>query len=221
LINYFKKLEKILSLKDKVYQVIKLEIIRGNLKPGLFLAEEKLSESMHISRGPIREALNRLEKEGFVTIIPRRGTMVSNITAQEVKDISKIRELLEPFAAKESLSRISRSKLEEIKKDFIKLISKPENKENKSIFFLLDKDFHKLLNEECRNKKLIEILDNFEDHTNWFINLFMKNYSFKESIKDHLCIVEAIEKNEEDLVAITLIRHLERVKNSILSEITS
>jgi len=221
LIKYFKNLEKTLSLKDKVYQVIKLEIMEGNLKPGLFLAEEKLSENMHISRGPIREALNRLEKEGFVTIIPRRGTMVSNITAQEVKDISKIRELLEPFAAKESLSRISRSKLEEIKKDFIKLISKPENKENRSIFFLLDKDFHKLLNEECRNKKLIEILDNFEDHTNWFINLFMKNYPFKESIKDHLYIIEAIEKNEEDLVVTTLIRHLERVKNSILSEITS
>ncbi len=147
--------------------------------------------------------------------------MVSNITAQEVKDISKIRELLEPVAAKESLSRISRSKLKEIKKDFTNLISKPENKENKSIFFLLDKDFHKLLNEECRNKKLIDILDNFEDHTNWFINLFIKNYSFKESIKDHLYIIEAIEKNEEDLVATTLIRHLERVKNSILSEITS
>ena len=210
-----------LSLKDKAYQVIKLEIIGGNLKPGLFLTEEKLSESMHISRGTIREALNRLEKEGFVTIIPRRGTMVSNITAQEVKDISKIRELLEPVAAKESLSRISRSKLKEIKKDFTNLISKPENKENKSIFFLLDKDFHKLLNEECRNKKLIDILDNFEDHTNWFINLFIKNYSFKESIKDHLYIIEAIEKNEEDLVATTLIRHLERVKNSILSEITS
>jgi DNA-binding GntR family transcriptional regulator len=221
LIKYFKNFEKILSLKDKAYQVIKLEIIGGNLKPGLFLTEEKLSESMHISRGTIREALNRLEKEGFVTIIPRRGTMVSNITAQEVKDISKIRELLEPVAAKESLSRISRSKLKEIKKDFIKLISKPENKENKSIFFLLDKVFHKLLNEECRNKKLIEILDNFEDHTNWFINLFIKNYSFKESIKDHLYIIEAIEKNEEDLVATTLIRHLARVENSILSEITS
>jgi len=49
-----------LSLKDKAYQVIKLEIIGGNLKPGLFLTEEKLSESIHISRGPIREALNRL-----------------------------------------------------------------------------------------------------------------------------------------------------------------
>ncbi len=61
-----------LSLKDKAYQVIKFGITRGNLKPGLFLAEEKLSKSMNISRGPIREALNRLEKEGFITIIPRK-----------------------------------------------------------------------------------------------------------------------------------------------------
>jgi len=105
-----------LSLKDKAYRVIKFGITIGNLKPGLFLAEGKLSKSMNISRGPIREVLNRLEKEGFVSIIPRRGTMVSNITAQEVKDISKIRELLEPFAAKESLSRISRPKLEENQK---------------------------------------------------------------------------------------------------------
>jgi DNA-binding GntR family transcriptional regulator len=177
---------------------------------------------MNISRGPIREALNRLEKEGFVTIIPRRGTMVSNVTAQEVKDIFKIRGLLEPFADKESLSRISRPKLKEIKKEFITLMAKPENKENRMRFFVIYERFHKLLNEKCRNKKLVDILDNFEDHTNWFINLFLKNYSFKESIKEHLSIIiiEAIEKKEEDLVAANLIRHLERVENSILSEIT-
>ncbi len=178
---------------------------------------------MNISRGPIREALNRLEKEGFVTIIPipHRGTMVSNVTAQEVKDIFKIRGLLEPFAAKESLSRISRPKLKEIKKEFITLMAKPENKENRIRFFVIDERFHKLLNEKCRNKKLVDILDNFEDHTKWFINLFLKNCSFKESIKEHLSIIEAIKKKEEDLVAANLIRHLERVENSILSEITS
>ncbi|GAH28136.1 unnamed protein product [marine sediment metagenome] len=51
--------------------------------------------------------------------------------------------------------------------------------------------------------------------------MFLKNCSFKESIKEHLSIIEAIEKKEEDLVATNLIRHLERVENSILSEITS
>ena len=100
-------------------------------------------------------------------------------------------------------------------------MAKPENKENRMRFFVIDERLYKSLNEKCRNKKLIDILDNFEDHTNWFINLFLENYSFKESIKDHLSIIKAIEKKEEDLVATNLIRHLERVENSILSEITS
>jgi len=113
-----------------------------------------------------------------------------------VKDISKIRDLLEPFAAKESLSRISRPKLKEIKKEFITLMTKPENKENRMRFFVIYERFHKLLNEKCRNKKLVDILDNFEDHTNWFINLFLKNCSFKKSIKEHLSIIEAIKKKK-------------------------
>jgi DNA-binding GntR family transcriptional regulator len=219
LIDNFLYSEKLLSLKDKAYQAIKLEIIIGNLKPGLFLVEEKISKSMNISRGPIREALNRLEKEGFVNIIPYKGTMVSNITQQEVKDICRIRKVLEPLAAKESLPRISRSYLERIKKNFIQLSSKSENKESKNHFFVLDKDFHKLLYSECGNKKLIDILDNFGDHTNWFMNIFIKNYPYKESIKEHLEIIEAIEKKEEDLVESTIKKHLERVKNLILSEI--
>jgi len=72
---------------------------------------------------------------------------------------------------------------------------------------------------EQEYKKFIEILDNFSDQTNWFINLFVSNYHFKESIKDHLTIIEALEKNNEDLVVSTIIGHLNRVKKYILSEI--
>ncbi len=77
--------------------------MKGSLLPGTFLNEEKLSQWIEISRGPIREALSKIEKEGFVTIIPNRGTMVSNITVLEIKDIFKIRKLLEPVAVKDSL----------------------------------------------------------------------------------------------------------------------
>jgi len=221
LINKYLYSKESLSLKDKAYQSIKLEIIVGDLKPGSFLVEEKISKIIHISRGPIREALNRLEKEGFVNIIPYKGTMVSNITQQEVKDISRIRKVLEPLAAKMSLSRIPITDLKKIKKDFIQLISLPENKENKNQFFILDKEFHKLLNKECGNKKLINILNNFDDHTNWFINLFTKNYPYKESITEHLEIIEAIEKKEEDIVESTITKHLARVENLMLLEINS
>jgi len=219
LMKYFKNLEKRLSLKDKAYQIIKLGIIRGDLKPGLFLTEEKLSKSMNISRGPIREAFNRLEKEDFIAIIPQRGAMVSNITPQEVKDLFEIRKLLEPVAAKDSLLKISISKMKEIKKEFEKIISIPENKESRDDFFLLDKEFHGLLVEKCGNKKLIKLLENFQDHINWFTSLTFTNYPFKEFAKDHLDIIKAIEKSEKDLVAITIIHHSEHVKNFILSEI--
>ncbi len=220
MINNFLDTQKLFSLKDKAYQSIKLEIIVGNLKPGIFLIEEKISKSMNISRGPIREALNRLEKEGFVKIIPYKGTMVSHITQQEVKDICRIREILEPLAAKEAFLKISQSDLERIKRDFIRLSSRSENIESKNHFFVLDKYFHKLLYSECGNQKLVDILDNFGDHTNWFMNLFIKNYPYKESIKEHLEIIKAIEKKEEDLVQATIFKHLERVKNLILSEIS-
>jgi len=217
LLENFKNTEKI-SLKDKAYQNIRSEIIKANFLPGTFLTEEKLSKWMKISRGPIREALSKIEKEGFVTIIPNRGTMVSNITVQEVNDIFKIRKLLEPVAAKNSLPKILKSELEEAKKDSLKFMSRPENKENRNEFFILDKRFHSLLNKKCDNKKLIELLNNFEDYSYWFINLHFKNYPFIKFIKDHLAIIEAIEKNSEDLVVKTVIQHLENVINSLISE---
>ena len=217
--KYFGNLEKKISLKEKAYQIIKLEITNGNIKPGLFLTEEKLSKNMNMSRGPVREALNRLEKEDFITIIPHRGAMVSNITAQEVEDIFRIRELLEPVAARDSLLKISLSKMKEMKKEFEKIISIPKNKENRDYFFLLDKEFHGLLYEKCGNKKLTKLLENFEDHSNWFINLTFKNYPFKEFAKDHLAIIKAIEKSEKDSIVITIVQHLKHVKNFILSEI--
>ena len=70
--EYFEDLGHYLSLKDRVYQNIKFKIMNGNLKPGIRLFEEELAKTMNISRAPIREAFNRLEKEGFVTIIPRK-----------------------------------------------------------------------------------------------------------------------------------------------------
>jgi len=219
--EYFEKLEKKLSLKDEAYQAIKLKIIKVDFLPGMFLTEEKLSKWMKISRGPIREALNVLGKEGFVTIIPNRGTVVSNINAQELKDIFKIRVLLEPVAAKDSLSRISMSELKENKKDLLKFMSKPENKENRDNFFIIDKHFHNLLSRKCGNRKIIELLDLYEDYTYWFINLYFKSYSFNKFIKDHLAIIEAIEKNREDLVVNNVIQHLENVKESIMSKIIS
>jgi len=102
----------------------------------------------------------------------------------------------------------------------LEFIFKTENKENRNDFFILDKRFHNLLNKKCNNKKIIELLNNFEDHSYWFINLYIKKYPFKKFVKDHLAIIEAIEKNNEDLVVKNVIQHLDNVNNSLVSETT-
>ncbi len=219
--KYFENLGDSLSLKDKAYENIKLQIVRGNLKPGERLLEEKLSKVMNISRAPIREAFNRLEKEGFVTIIPRKGAAVSKITAQAIEDIFEIRESLESLAVKKSIGKISIEKLEKVGKNFKKFINKTADTENCIHYLALDKIFHDLLSQKCGNKKLIELLANLQEQIHWLRNISLKRITFAGSVKEHLAIIEALKKDDEELINKVLLQHLERAKRSSLEEINS
>lgn len=219
--EYFEDLGNYLSLKDRVYQNIKFQIIRGNLRPGTHLLEKELSKAMNISRAPIREAFNRLEKEGFVTIIPRKGTAVSNITTQIIKDIFEIRETLESLAVKKSLRKISIEKLEKVGEGFKNFINKPANTENCIQYLALDKKFHDLLSQDCGNIKLIELLANLQEQIHWLRNISLKRITFSGSVREHLAIIDAIKKNDEELIIKNLLLHLERAKRSSLEEINS
>ena len=216
--EYFENLGNYSSLKDRVYQNIKFQIIKGNLKPGTRLMEEKLSKAMNISRAPIREAFNRLEKEGFVTIIPRKGAAVSNFTTQMIEDIFEIRETLELLAVKKSIGKISMEKLEEILNDLKKFINKSTNTKNCIQYSALDKKFHDLLSQNCGNKKLVELLDNLLEHILWLRNISLKRITFGVSVKEHSDIIEALKKNDEELINKVLLQHLDRAKRSSLDE---
>ena len=99
------------SLKQLVYEKLQQMIIRGELKPGERLTEEDLSQAMNISRAPIREALNMLERDGFTKIIPRKGAIVAEVSVKDSLDIWKCRLALEPFAAKEACRNIPKDKV--------------------------------------------------------------------------------------------------------------
>jgi len=219
--EYFEDLGNYLSLKDRVYQNIKFKIIRGNLKPGTRLPEEELSKAMNISRAPIREAFNRLEKEGFVTIIPRKGAAVSNITTQIIEDIFEIRESLESLAIKKSIGKISIEKLEKVGESFKNFTKKATNAENCIQYLALDKKFHDLLSQNCGNKKLIELLANLQEQIHWLRNISLKRITFAASVREHLAIIKALKKNDEEIIIEVLRQHLKRAKKSSLTEINS
>jgi DNA-binding GntR family transcriptional regulator len=218
--EYFEDLGNYLSLKDRVYQNIKFQIAIGTLKPGTRLPEAELSKAMNISRAPIREAFNRLEKEGFVTIIPRKGAAVSNITIQIIQDIFEIRETLELLAVKKSKGKISLEELEKVGNGFKKFINKSTNTENCIQYLALDKKFHDLLSQNCGNKKLIDLLANLQEQIHWLRNISLKRITFAGSVKEHLAIIEALKKKDEKLILKALIQHLERARRSSLEAIS-
>ncbi len=90
--------EEYMPLREVVFLTLRSQILRGELKPGERLMEISLANRLGVSRTPIREAIRKLEHEGLVVMIPRRGAHVAEITQQELKDVLEIRKSLEILA---------------------------------------------------------------------------------------------------------------------------
>lgn len=217
--EYFHTLEYPSSIKVIAYENIKKQIILGNIKPGSWIREQGLADAMEISRAPIREAFNQLEREGFIEILPRKGARVISISEKEVEDIFEIRETLESLAIQKSLKNISLENLKQIAIKFEKFKLKPANKTIRLEYLSLDKEFHDLLIQNCNNKMLIKLLATIQEKVHWLRGVSLDSYSFSQSIEEHIAIIDAIQKDNEKLVLINLVRHLERAKESTINEI--
>ena len=88
------------SLVNKVYEYLRDGIIEGDLRPGTRLLERELSERLDVSRIPIREALPQLEAEGLITTLPRRGSIVTQLTLRDIDELFSVRTSLEVLAAR-------------------------------------------------------------------------------------------------------------------------
>ena len=222
--KYLENFKDNLTLKDRVYNNIKSQIILGNIKPDSRLLEKKLSEAMGISRGPIREALSKLEKDGFVESNPRKGFTVTDITSQEIKDILEEREVLEQFVIKKTYKNIDQIKLKVLENELQEKLSEitkivDSNKKIQQNHFFLDNKFHNFFTQGCGNKKIIETLGNLQDHIHR-LQSFVYNRSFFEiSTREHLEIIAVIKKKDFNLFRKKLNQHAGNLKNLLLSKI--
>ena len=100
------------TLWQRVYEHLHGEIMADRLPPGTELSEVALSKELAVSRGPIREAMGRLAADGLVTVRPRRGAEVREITPRELVDAYQVREALEVLAIRLAMPRITESDLD-------------------------------------------------------------------------------------------------------------
>lgn len=153
------------SFKATAYNHIKKQIISCQYKPGEVLDLNAIKDQLKISRTPVRDAITTLEQEHFVTVLPRRGVLVSNITPKDIADLYVIREQLEPFIARTAAPLIDREKVIELKNGFLA----PDGAT--SDFNQLDMEFHSYLVQLVNNPYITSIMKLVLDHNMRFVIL--------------------------------------------------
>ncbi|PNU20411.1 GntR family transcriptional regulator [Geothermobacter hydrogeniphilus] len=153
-----KPIERHQTLREKILETIRESILKGNLKPGEKVAEPELAERFGISRTPIREAFRQLESEGYLTVIPRKGAVVTELSERDVSEFYAIKSILEGYAARlaaRNLSPRDIDKLEQINKRLEQLAEEGDVKS----FYRVHNEFHDLFIKASGNEKLAELIE--------------------------------------------------------------
>ncbi len=193
-------LEKPLTLRERIVEFIKDSIISGKLKPGERVPEPEIARSLGISRTPIREAFRQLESEGFITVIPRKGAVVSPITSKDVKDFYAIKSLLEGYAARLACEKFTEKHIKRLKslnEQMRRCVARNDIKG----FYRLDNQFHETFLKACGNEKLCQLARQLvQQFERMRITALSVPGRMQNSLKQHEEIIKAFQERNADRV---------------------
>lgn len=213
------KINEYLPLRDVVFQTLRQAILRGELEPGERLMEIHLAERLGVSRTPIREAIRKLELEGLVVMIPRRGAVVASITEKDLKDVLEVRRTLEIMAAEVACDRITPELLEELKKagqEFWNL------KDTEDVTKLAEADvkFHEIIYLATDNPRLLHILNNLREQMYRYRLEYLKDKGSRERLnEEHKRIYTGIKNRDKKAVTVVVCEHIDNQEIAILNDI--
>jgi DNA-binding GntR family transcriptional regulator len=193
-----KPMEKHLTLREKILENIRDAIISGAIKAGSRVSEPDLAERYGISRTPIREAFRQLESEGYLTVIPRRGAVVSEFSEKDVEEFYAIKSILEGYAARRACGKLSAKELERLQTINNRLAELAFHHDFKA-FFKIHNDFHDVFIKAADNEKLRELINSLVTR---FQRLRMMSISLPGrmdiSVQEHQKIIEAFRRKDEE-----------------------
>lgn len=148
------------------YRKIKEGVLSMRYQPGQKLSEAKLAAELGVGRSPVRSALARLERDGWVRVLPQQGTFVRKFSAADVAAMSELRLLLEGHAAQVAAQRVAADELAKVRQRFESLKAKGAE-QHFDEFLELDDMFHGLVYRVAGNPLITQILKNLRDQIRW------------------------------------------------------
>ena len=213
--NFNVSMNEYLPLRDVVFNTLRQAILRGELKPGERLMEIQLANKLGVSRTPVREAIRKLELEGLVLMIPRKGAEVADISEKSLKDVLEVREALEELAARLACDKITKegiNRLKEAAQDFRSALK------SNDITQMAEADvrFHDLICNATENQKLGQLLNNLREQMYRYRIEYLKDQQvYEKLLSEQEEIIRHIEKGEKDEAARVVSRHIENQAQAV------
>jgi|SRR5665648_149365 len=205
------------NLGEQIYKIIKDKIIWHKIKMKERIIDKKLAEELGVSRSMVRQVLTTLVKEELLIMVPRNGFYVRGITKKDIEEIYNIRIILETYATKLAVPRITSGDIAVLEEVFKKAKGDLEKDEVKS-FIETDTELHKLLVSNCGNEHLKKMINKNNDK---YVFYRVADLSIveraKESYFEHYKIFKAVKEKKIQLSFKLMAEHIEKVKNIILN----
>lgn len=198
-IDFEVTMNEYLPLRDVVFNTLRRAILRGELKPGERLMEIQLANKLGVSRTPIREAIRKLELEGLVLMIPRKGAEVAEITEKNLRDVLEVRCALEELAVQLACDRIDGSGLKELHEAADRFRNILDSDDITQIA-QADEAFHDVIFTATGNQRLIQLLNNLREQMyRYRIEYLKKKECYPQLLDEHESIIHAIESQDKDM----------------------
>ena len=205
-------------LREIVYEELKRQILVGEIAPGTRMMEVELADVMGVSRTPVREAIRKLEKEGLVSIEPRKGAYASNVSIKDMVDVLEVRQGLEGMAAAMASGKITESQ----KKELLSIIEKYKaavEAANVEEIIRYDEEFHSMIIAISGNKTLMQVFSTVQELALRFRYIYYDDFNRYESMpKEHQHIEEAIITGDAEKAQVAAEEHVSKLKEFILNE---
>ncbi len=206
------------SLEKIAYDAIKEAILTFRFKPGENLVENDLARQLSISKTPVRDALSRLEKEGFIVKIPYKGYYITDISRQSVIDIFEIRAALEGLAVRLATPLLDKSDIQQAQ-ELIAHHQTAAEADNITDASRLNRDFHDLLISRAGNERLSQILSNLEDHLQRYRTLSnFQEGRLTKSVDEHAEILDAIIHQQAEQAEQAIRAHILSVSEDLAAQ---
>ncbi len=208
-----------LPLRDVVFNTLRQAILKGDLAPGERLMEVSLANRLGVSRTPVREAIRKLELEGLVLMVPRRGAEVAKISEKNLRDVLEVRRTLEELAVELASKRMTDERMLALKRANVVFETSISGSDVTQIAEA-DEKFHDVIYAATVNDKLLQIMNNIREQMYRYRLEYIKDEEKRRDlVAEHRQIISALEKRDVDAAKRAVRVHIENQEATVVQNL--